>query len=56
MIYVLLSVALVTGLFLFGEMLDKIYKNISGYNAMKSRGFVLMKNDKGEDFWVGYGD
>lgn len=26
------------------------------YDNMKSRGFVLMKNDKGEDFWVGYGD
>ena len=26
------------------------------YDDMKIRGFVLMKNDKGEDFWVGYGD
>lgn len=26
------------------------------YDKMKSRGYVLMKNDKGEDFWVEYGD
>lgn len=26
------------------------------YDDMKISGYVLMKNDKGEDFWVGYGD
>ena len=41
----------------------KVIKAIMGvwsfmrtYDDMKIRGYVLMKNDKGEDFWVGYGD
>ena len=56
MVIFLFSVALVTGLFLFGEMLGKICKDMNGYNAMKNKGFVLMQDDKGKDFWVGYGD
>ena len=33
-----------------------VWNNIAEYERMRSRGYKLMKNDKGEDMWVGYGD
>ena len=34
----------------------KFFKDMNEYDSMKRRGYTLMKNDKGDDFWVGYGD
>ncbi len=38
------------------ETILGIWSFMRQYDKMKSSGFILMKNDKGEDFWVGYGD
>lgn len=38
------------------ETLCEVWQRINEYERMKSRGFTLMKDDKGDDFWVGYGD
>ena len=38
------------------ETLCEVWQRINEYENMKSRGYTLMKNDKGDDFWVGYGD
>jgi len=38
------------------ETLCEVWQRINEYENMKSRGFTLMKDDKGDDFWVGYGD
>jgi len=38
------------------ETLCEVWQRMRGYEDMKSRGFTLMKDDKGDDFWVGYGD
>lgn len=56
MVTLLFTIAGVSGLFLFSEILAKICRDLNEYNTMKQRGFMRMKNDKGEDFWVGYGD
>lgn len=56
MIWFLLSVVLVVGFFFCGEFIGRVWADIHEYEQMRSRGFKLMKNDKGEDFWVGYGD
>jgi hypothetical protein len=35
----------------------EVWQRINEYEAMRSRGYTLMKDDeKGDDFWVGYGD
>lgn len=38
------------------ETIVGVWSFMRTYDDMKIRGYVLMKNDKGEDFWVGYGD
>ena len=38
------------------ETICEVWQRFGEYERMKSRGFILMKDDKGEDFWVGYGD
>lgn len=38
------------------ETICEAWQRISEYENMKSRGYTLMKSDKGDDFWVGYGD
>jgi hypothetical protein len=40
----------------FLTIAGEVWKKINEYEAMKSRGFTLMKDDKDDDFWVGYGD
>ena len=40
----------------FLSIVGEVWQRINEYENMKSRGFTLMKNDKGDDFWVGYGD
>ena len=38
------------------ETLCEVWQRFKEYDEMRKRGFILMKNDKGDDFWVGYGD
>jgi len=48
---------LVMGAFLkVMETMCEVWQRINEYENMKSRGYTLMKSDKGDDFWVGYGD
>ena len=56
MVTLLFYVAGISGLFLFGEILGRVCRDMNEYNAMKRRGYTLMKSDKGKDMWVGYGD
>ena len=47
----------VMGMMLVGmETLCEVWQRINEYERMKSRGFTLMKDDKDDEFWVGYGD
>lgn len=47
----------VMGAFLKGmETIVGVWSFFRRYDDMRSKGYMLMKNDKGEDFWVGYGD
>lgn len=34
----------------------EVWQRFKEYEEMKSRGFILMKSENGDDFWVGYGD
>jgi hypothetical protein len=36
--------------------IGKAWSDMNEYDRMKNRGYTLMKNDKGEEMWVGYGD
>jgi len=47
---------LVLSLVYFMSVVGEVWQRISEYERMKSRGFTLMKDNKGDDFWVGYGD
>jgi hypothetical protein len=38
------------------SIVGEVWQRINEYENMKSRGYTLMKNDKDDDFWVGYGD
>jgi hypothetical protein len=38
------------------ETVCEVWQRFKEYDEMRARGYVLMKNDKGDDFWVGYGD
>jgi len=38
------------------ETFCEIWQSFREYDEMKIKGYILMKNDKGDDFWVGYGD
>jgi hypothetical protein len=46
----------VLGFVYFLSIVKEVWQRINEYEAMRARGFTLMKNDKGDDFWVGYGD
>lgn len=38
------------------SMIGEAWTRMREYEDMKKRGFTLLKDEKGEDFWVGYGD
>ena len=38
------------------ETLCEVWQRFKEYDEMRKRGYIPMKNDKGDDFWVGYGD
>ena len=38
------------------ETLCEVWQRFKEYDEMRARGYTLMKNDEGDDFWVGYGD
>jgi hypothetical protein len=40
----------------FLSIVGEVWQRINEYEAMRARGYTLMKNDKDDDFWVGYGD
>jgi hypothetical protein len=46
----------VTGLWFFSDFFGSVWYEINEYEKMKARGYKLLKNDKGEDIWVGYDD
>jgi hypothetical protein len=46
----------VLGFVYFLSIVGEVWQRINEYEAMRARGFTLMKNDEGDDFWVGYGD
>jgi hypothetical protein len=46
----------VLGFVYFLSIVGEVWQRINEYEAMRGRGFTLMKDDKGDDFWVGYGD
>jgi len=46
----------VLGFVYFLSIVREVWQRLAEYERMKSRGFSLMKDDRGEDFWVGYGD
>ena len=56
MIWVYVSVVLVLGSMFFGEFITKVWANISEYEAMRSRGYSLMTDDDGNEWWIGYDD
>jgi hypothetical protein len=40
----------------FLSIVGEVWQRINEYEAMRARGYTLMKSDKDDDFWVGYGD
>jgi Na+-transporting methylmalonyl-CoA/oxaloacetate decarboxylase gamma subunit len=46
----------VLGFVYFLYIVGEVWQRIKEYEAMRARGYTLMKSDKGDDFWVGYGD
>jgi len=59
MVYVLAGIGMVLAVYIFISSLaivGEVWERIKEYEEMKSRGYTLMKNDDGDDFWVGYGD
>ena len=46
----------VLGFVYFLSIVGEVWQRINEYENMRARGFTLMKNDKDDDFWVGYGD
>ena len=38
------------------KTLCEVWQRFKEYDEMRARGYILMKNDKDDDFWVGYGD
>jgi hypothetical protein len=58
-ILVLVWMAAMCGVLFFAYFLTivgEVWQRINEYEAMRSRGYTLMKDDQGDDFWVGYGD
>ena len=47
---------IVLALVYFLSIVGEVWQRINEYEAMRSRGFTLMQDEKGDDFWVGYGD
>lgn len=56
MVSVLMFVGMVELLFRGFCVLFGIVDNYIQNRGMKNRGYTLMTNDKGQDFWVGYGE
>ena len=46
----------VLGFVYFLSIVGEVCQRINEYEAMRSRGYTLMRDDKGDGFWVGYGD
>jgi hypothetical protein len=46
----------VLGFVYFLSIVGEVWQRINEYEAMRGRGFTLTKDEKGDDFWVGYGD
>ena len=40
----------------FLNVMGEVWQRINEYEAMRAGGYTLMKDDRGDDFWVGYGD
>lgn len=40
----------------FLTIVGEVWRRINEYENMKRRGFTLMQDTKGDDFWVKYGD
>jgi hypothetical protein len=40
----------------FLSIVGEVWQRINEYEAMRSRRYTLMQNEKDDDFWVGYGD
>ena len=40
----------------FLTIVGEVWQRVNEYETMRTRGFTLMKNDRGDDFWVGYED
>jgi hypothetical protein len=52
-------IAVMCGVLFFAYFLTivgEVWQRINEYENMKARGYTLMKSDKNDDFWVGYGD
>jgi hypothetical protein len=51
------AIVWVMGMMLKGmETICEVWQRFKEYDEMRKRGFIPMKNDKGDDFWVGYGE
>jgi hypothetical protein len=46
----------VLGFVYFLSIVREVWQRLAEYERMKSRGFTLMKDENGDEFWVGYGD
>jgi hypothetical protein len=40
----------------FFSILGEVWRRFDEYEAMKARGFKMMRSEDGDDFWVGYED
>jgi len=50
-------IMLVMGAMLKGmETICEVWQRFKEYDEMRAKGYMLLKNDNGDDFWVGYGD
>ena len=38
------------------EIICEVWQRFAEYEEMRIKGYKLLKNDKGDEFWVGYGD
>ena len=38
------------------EFVCEVWHNITEYEKMRYKGYRLMQDEDGNDFWVGYGD
>jgi hypothetical protein len=45
--------------YIIGKMFNIVcdtWARMNGYDDLKNRGFILMKDDDGNEWWVGYED